>query len=145
MDESRRRSWVPMAVTLGVGYAAVGAGSAVPVTHVHAWRLAAWAVSAFGFAAHIAYERFRLQNSPGPAARHIALAVALGGFGLAVGANVHSLIAGSSSQHRQLLRLSLVIWPLITALPAFAVAFVVNVVLARALTSRSARSADRGA
>src|SRR5438874_1548701 len=132
-----------MAVALGAGYAAVGVGFAVPVTHVQAWRLAAWAVSAFGFAAHIVYKRFRLHNSPGPAALHIALAVALGGFGLAVGANLHSLIAGSSVQHRQLLRLSLVIWPLITAPPAFAVAFVVNVVLARALTSRSARSADR--
>ena len=134
-----------MAVALGTGYAAVGIGFAVPVTHGHAWRLAAWAVSALGFAAHIAYERVRLQNPPGPAALHIAAAVALGGFGLAVGANVHSLIAGSSGQHRLLLRLSLVIWPLITSLPAFAVAFVVNVVLARALTLRSARSVDRGA
>jgi len=145
MSGSPRQSWVRTAVFLGIGYALVGIVFAVPATHVQAWRLAAWVVSAIGYAAHIMYERFRLQNSPGPAARHIALAVALGGFGLAVGANVHSLIAGSSSQHRQLLRLSLVIWPLITALPAFAVAFVVNVVLARALTSRSARSADRGA
>lgn len=125
-----------MAVAVGTGYAAIGVGFAVPVTHPHALRLAAWAVSAFGFAAHIAYERFRLQNSPGPAALHVAVAVALGGFGLAVGANIHSLIAGSSVQHRQLLRLSLVIWPLISSLPAFAVAFVANLVLARALTSR---------
>ena len=57
-----------MAVAVGTGYAIVGVGFAVPITHAHAWRLAAWAVSAFGFAAHIAYERFRVQNSPGPAA-----------------------------------------------------------------------------
>jgi hypothetical protein len=128
-----------MAVALGVGYAAVGVGFAVPVSHAHAWRLSAWAVSALGFAAHIAYERFRLENSPGPSALHIALAVALGGFGLAVGANVHSLIVGSSGQQRQLLLLSLVLWPLITSLPAFVVALVANVVLARALALRSAR------
>jgi hypothetical protein len=125
-----------MAAAIGIGYAVVGVGFAVPITHAHAWRLAAWAVSALGFAAHIAYERFRLRNPPGPAALHIALAVALGGFGLAVGANVHSVIAGSSGEHRQLLRLSLVIWPLITALPAFAVAFVVNHLLARVYDGR---------
>jgi hypothetical protein len=61
---------------------------------------------------------------------------ALGRVGLAVGANVHSLLVGSSSQHHQLLVLSLVLWPLITSLPAFAVAFVVNVALAAALASR---------
>jgi hypothetical protein len=125
-----------MAVALGTGYAAVGIGFAVPAMHAQAWRLAAWAVSAFGFTAHIAYERLRLQNSPGRAALHIAVAAALGGFGLAVGANIHSLIAGSSVEHRQLLRRSLVVFPLITSLPAFAVAFVANVVLARALASR---------
>ncbi|MBK7600519.1 MAG: hypothetical protein IPJ07_19215 [Acidobacteria bacterium] len=47
-------------------------------------------------------ERLRLQNSPGSAARHVAVAVALGAFGLAVGANMHSLSAGSTNQHRQL-------------------------------------------
>ena len=134
--ENVPRKWVPIAVAFGSMYAAVGVGFALPAAHAHSWRLAAWAVSALGFAAHIACERFRLENPPGAAALHIALAVALGGFGLAVGANVHSLIAGSSSQHRQLLRLSLVIWPLVTSLPAFVVAFVVNVLLARALTAR---------
>jgi hypothetical protein len=124
-----------MAVFFGIGYAIVGIGFAVPATHVRAWRLAAWAVSAIGYAAHIAYERFRLKNSPGAAALHIAFAVGLGGFGLAVGANIHSLAAGTSSQHRQLLLLSLGIWPVITALPAFLVAIVTNMVLKRAAGS----------
>jgi hypothetical protein len=92
-------------------------------------------VSAIGYAAHIAYERFRLGNSPGSAALHVAFAVALGAFGLAVGANIHSLSTGSTNQHRQLLLLSLGIWPVITALPAFLVALGTNVVLARALGS----------
>jgi len=107
---------------------------AVPAIHVQAWRLGAWVVSAIGYAAHIAYERFRLQNSSGSAALHVALAVALGAFGLAVGANIHSLSAGST-QHRHLLLLSLGIWPVITALPAFLVAFGTNMVLARVLGS----------
>jgi hypothetical protein len=63
---------------------------------------------------------------------HVAFAVALGAFGLAVGANIHSLSVGSTNLHRQLLLLSLGIWPVITALPAFLVAFVTNIVLARA-------------
>jgi hypothetical protein len=135
MGRSPRQSWVRIAVLLGIGYALVGIVFAVPATHVQAWRLAAWAVSAMGYAAHIAHERFRLQNAPGPAALHVALAVALGAFGLAVGANIHSLATGSTIQHRQLLLLSLGIWPAMTALPAFLVAFGTSVVLARALGS----------
>jgi len=105
----------------------------VPAHHVKAWRLAAWVVCAFAYAAHIAYERFRLQNPPRSAALHVAFAVALGAFGLAVGANIHSMSIASTSQHRRLLLLSLGIWPVITALPAFLVALVINVVLKHAL------------
>jgi len=139
LSEQPRRSWVRAAVLLGVGYGLVGVVFAVPATHVQAWRLAAWVVSAIGYAAHIAYERFRLQSSPASAALHIACAVALGAFGLAVGANIHSLAVGSTTQHRQLLLLSLAIWPVMTALPAFLVALAINVVLARALGSAQAK------
>jgi len=135
MDEPHRQAWVPAAVLLGIGYALVGIVFAVPATHVQAWRLAAWVVSAIGFAAHIAYERLGLRNSPRSAALHVAFAVALGAFGLAVGANIHSLSAGSTNQHRQLLLLSLGIWPVMTALPAFLVALGTSVILARALGS----------
>ncbi len=130
---SLRQSWVRTAVLLGIGYALVGIVFAVPGTHVKAWRLAAWVVSAIGYAAHIAYERVRLQNSPGMAARHVAVAVALGAFGLAVGANIHSLSTASTNEHRRLLLLSLGIWPVMTALPAFLVALATSVVLRRAL------------
>jgi len=135
MGTSPRQSWVGAAILLGVGYALVGIAFAVPATHVQAWRLAAWVVSAIAYAAHIAYERFRLRNSPGSAALHVACAVALGGFGLAVGANIHSLSGESTHQHRQLLLLSLGLWPLITALPAYLVALGACVILARALGS----------
>jgi hypothetical protein len=122
-----------MVVLIGIGYALVGIVFAVPTSHVRSWRLAAWAVSAVVYAAHIAYERFRLRNSRGSAALHVAFAVALGAFGLAVRANIHSLSTGSADQHRYLLLLSLGIWPVITALPAFLVALGTNVVLGRAL------------
>jgi hypothetical protein len=135
MDESRRKSWVLAAVVLGVGYELVGVLFARPATHVQAWRLAAWLVSAIGYAGHIAYERFRLRNSPGSAALHVACAVALGAFGLAAGANIHSLSIESTTQHRRLLLLALAIWPVMTALPAFLVALVTNVVLVRAFGS----------
>lgn len=135
MGESPRQSWVGMAVFLGIAYALVGIVFALPDTHVRAWRLAAWVVSAAAFLAHIAFEHFRLKNSNGSAALHVAVAVALGAFGLAVGANIHSLSAGSTHQHRHLLLLSLAIWPVITALPAFLVALATNMFLTRALGS----------
>jgi hypothetical protein len=139
MHESPRQPWVRAVLLLGLVYALVGVVFAVPATHVQTWRLAAWVVSALGYAAHIAYERFRLQNPPRSAALHVALAVALGAFGLAVGANIHSLSAGSTTEHRQLLLLSLGIWPVMTALPAFLVALGINAVLARAFASPPAK------
>ena len=129
MGQSLRQSWVKAAVLLGVGYALVGIVFAVPTTHAQAWRLAAWVVSAIGYAAHIAHERFRLRSPPGAGALHVALAVALGAFGLAVGANIHSLFVESTVRHTQLLLLSLGIWPVITGLPAFLVAIVIIAVL----------------
>lgn len=133
MGESPRQPWLRTAIFVALGYALVGIVFALPPTHVRAWRLAAWVISATGYAAHIAYERFWLRNLPGSAALHIAFAVAVGAFGLAVGANIHSLYSQSSNQHHQLLLLSLGIWPIITALPAFLVAFGSNVFLARVL------------
>ena len=53
MGESRRQSWVRTTVFPGIGYALVGIAFAVPATHVRAWRLAAWVVSAIGYAAHL--------------------------------------------------------------------------------------------
>lgn len=139
MGESPRRTWVLAVVLVGIGYALVGIVFAVPTSHVRAWRLAAWAVSAVGFAAHIAYERLRLRSSPVSAALHVALAAALGAFGLAVGANIHSLSVGSGDRHRQLLLLSLAIWPVITAVPAFLVALGANVGLRRAFENAQGR------
>lgn len=133
MAESRRRSWVRSALLVGVVYALVGIVFAVPAAHVRAWRLAAWVLSIMACSAHIVWERFRLRNSPRSASLHVALAAALGAFGLAVGANVHALSKGSTNHHRHLLLLALAVWPVITALPAFFVAFAANIALVRAL------------
>ena len=86
------------------------------------WRLAAWAVSAAAFAAHLWHEHGRLQRSARLAAFHTSLAVALGAFGLAVGATVHAVTA-SPPQHFP--ALMLVVWPVITAVLAFVVALAI--------------------
>ena len=128
---SPRPSWIRAAIPVGIGYALVGILFALPSSHVRAWRWAAWILSAVAYAGHVAYERFRLRNAPGPAALHVALAVALGAFGLAAGANVHSLTVVSTPEHRRLLLLALGIWPLMTALPAFLVALGTSIALVR--------------
>ncbi len=132
MSVSNRQAWVRATVILGLMYAFVGIAFGVPAHHVKVWRLAAWVVSAIAYGAHICYERFRLRNSLLWSALHIALAVALGAFGLAVGANVHSLSLGSPNEHRPLLLLALGLWPAVTALPAFLVALGASWILARA-------------
>ena len=132
-EQVSSKTWVRAALILGAVYALVGIGFALPAYHVKLWRLAAWVVSAIAYATHICYEHFRLHNSPRSAALHVASAVALGAFGLAVGANIHSLSLCSTNEHRHhLLLLSLGLWPVITAVPAFLVALGTSLVLARA-------------
>src|SRR5438552_7059455 len=93
------------------------------------WRRLAWLVSGVGFAGHIAYEHFRLGNSPRTTAMHASIAVALGAGALAVAANLHEWMAGSS--YRPSIAIALVAWPLLTVVPAFVVAMVAAVVLNR--------------
>ncbi|MEO8193006.1 MAG: hypothetical protein ABI681_04085 [Gemmatimonadales bacterium] len=120
LEASRRQPWVRAAFLVGVVYFVVGRAFAAPTNHVHAWRLAAWVVSGAAFAAHIAYEHFRLRNSPRSAALHAALAVALGAFLLAIAGALHSLLTTSTIRPSWLL--ALVVWPVATAVPAFVAA-----------------------
>ena len=122
MSESPRPSWIGPVILAGMFYALVGITFPQPAAHLRAWRLAAWAVCGAAYAAHIVYERIRLRHAPLPAAFHVALAAAIGAFGLAVSANIHSLSVETTGSQRMLLRLSLVIWPIMTAIPAFLVA-----------------------
>ena len=123
---------------LGVVYFIVGivfgafAGRAASSQGRVAWRWAAWALSAVVFGAHILYERARASSSPRITALHAASAAALGAFGLAIAANVYTYTVGAR-EHALALALSLAIWPIMTALPAFVVALVAAVLVDRAL------------
>ncbi len=133
MDATGRRAWVQAVVLVGVLYAVIGAISAALAGRAEShqmvveWRLAAWTASAIAFTTHIGYEHFRLRATPRTAAWHVAAAVALGGLGLAIAANIHAVTANT---HRLLIP-ALVIWPVLTGLPAFVVALVAAALLAR--------------
>jgi hypothetical protein len=122
-------SWIAVTILIAALYAAVGIAVAVPATHVQVWRLGAWLVSAIAYGAHIAHERFRLRNNPLTAAMHVALAAALGAFGLALSANVHAWTTASPDARRGLLLLALVLWPVITFIPALIVALTLSAVM----------------
>ena len=113
---------------VGVGFGEL-ANSAGSEPGKFRWRLAAWAVSAVVYAAHIAYEHFRLRSRATVLALHVALAAALGTFLLAVAASLHAMRVSSHAPY-WLYLLALVLWPLMTGLPAFVVAFVGAKVLA---------------
>jgi uncharacterized protein (DUF486 family) len=125
MDESRQPRWYRWVILVGVVYLVAGltfgalAGTSSNRMRV-AWRLSAWLTSGAAFLAHIWHGHFRLRHSPATTAMHASLAVGLGAFGLAVAANIHAQQSGSS--HRTALALALVVWPLMTAVPAFVVA-----------------------
>ena len=107
----------------------------MPTQHVHAWRLAAWSISGGVYAAHIWYEHIRLRNAPRLAAAHVALAVAIGAFILAIAGMIHSRSMALGIRPAWLL--ALLLWPAITALPAF-----LGALVAGALLSRFPRRAD---
>jgi hypothetical protein len=121
-----RQRWLNTAILVGALYLAVGvtsaalAGAAASGRMLLFWRWSAFAISAVVFAAHIAHEHVRLRNPARPTAWHAAVAVAFGGFGLALAANIHDL--GSAAGYRPRMLVALVAWPLLTAVPAFLVA-----------------------
>ena len=134
MQGSNRQTWVVCAVLFGAAYLVVALVSNVLIgwsgpNYVRAWRLSAFVVSGVLFAIHIAYEHFKTPNSPLTVAVHTSVAVGTGACLLAVAAIVNSLLV--NAHNLRLLLIALVVWPIITALPAFLVALVVSVALAR--------------
>jgi hypothetical protein len=123
-----RNSWLRTAIVFGVSYAAVGILLALPTSNVRAWRLAAWALSALLYVLHLTYEQFKLRYAPRLMALHVASAVGMGALLLAVSATIHSLFA-PPDYSRWKFALALVLWPIITALPAFLFAFMLGLVL----------------
>ena len=135
MEKPVRQPWFLRALLVAVFYLTVGiglgalAGGAASARMLFVWRLAAWLISGLAFAVHVWFEQARLHRLPRVTAWHAALAAALGAFFLAVSANVHGISVGSS--HQVALLIALVAWPVITAVPAYFVAFGLAVVLAR--------------
>ena len=129
MDASPSRSWVRAAFLVGVAYLLIGRLFALPRHHVQFWRLAAWAASAAVYAAHLWYEHVGMRRSTRIAAWHAAVAVAIGALALAIAGMIHSL--STTSTIRPAWLLALVVWPLVTAVPAFLVAFAAGAILAR--------------
>jgi len=129
MDDSGRPPWIGSAILVAMIYLAVSTGSAALAGTATSdrmrffWRLSAFVVSGIVFAAHIAHEHFRLRHPARPAACHASVAAALGGFALAVAANVHDL--GSASGYRPRMLIALLAWPLLTGVPAFVLALVI--------------------
>jgi hypothetical protein len=122
--------WFAWALLAGALYLIIGVGFApLSVPSVFFWRLAAWVVSAVVYATHIGFDYFRIRNPPHSTALHVALGAAIGAFGLAANANLHSLLIGTGNL--RLLRIALLAWPLITFVPAYVVAFALTAVLAR--------------
>lgn len=124
-----RPAWLRTALLVGVVYLLIGRVFALPADHLRWWRLAAWVASGGAYAAHIAYEHYRLGSSPRVSAAHVALAVAFGALLLAVAGMVHALVVASALRPTWLL--ALVVWPAVTAIPAFLGALVAGGVLAR--------------
>ena len=120
-----RLSWLVATALAGLSYGFIGIVFAVPSFHVRAWRLAAWIISGAIFVTHIAYDRYRSHNSRLATALHASAAVALGAFLLAVGATVHAAMVPVHAPYWQY-AVAFVMWPLITAVPAFLVALVLG-------------------
>jgi hypothetical protein len=122
-------------VYFGVGYGSAALDSSIPDQGRFMWRLAAWIVSAAVFWSHVGYVHFRLGGSSAVTARQTALAVALGAFLLAVAATVHAAVVAPRVAFWRFL-IALAVWPIITAVPAFLVAFATAATLARLSTRR---------
>ena len=113
-----------------IGYGSAALDPSVPAQMRFVWRLAAWIACGVAYAAHIIFLRFKFRKPPVVIALHAAMAVALGGFLLALVATIHAARVPSHAPYWQFL-IALLAWPIITAVPAFLVAFAVTAMLAR--------------
>src|SRR5436190_23511053 len=90
--KASRQAWLRVALLVGVMYFLIARVSTLPADDVVFWRVAAWVVCGCAYAAHIAYEHYRLGSSPQVGAAHIALAAAIGAILLAVAGMLNSLL-----------------------------------------------------
>ncbi len=124
-----QRPWYGLAL-VGLAYPLVGvltgelAGSAQSTQGRNVWRLVGWGLSLGVFVAHLLYERLRRQELPRCASLRAATAVALGAFVLALVGPVRNY--WGTERFAGVAVLSLVLWPIITGLPALVVAWLVS-------------------
>ena len=130
----RGRAWTRILI-FAACYVLVGAAAAYLAARApslparNLWRLAAWVLSLVLFLVQLHHERVRLAQSTSLAAWHTALAVALGALALAAVGPVRAHW-GSEAQARALL--SLILWPVLTGIPALIAAGLVGALIARA-------------
>jgi hypothetical protein len=138
--------WYNAAIVVGVLYFAItvttGALAAMAQTGrgLFLWRLSAFVFCGLLFLAHIAYEHFRLHSTAKATACHTSMAVVIGALALAVSANMNDLITGSGYRGRMLL--ALIIWPILTAVPAFIAALMLSLGCSKLTTRRSASESE---
>ena len=126
---------ITVALSIGLLYAALGfvtgelSKSAASPQWQNAWRLSAWPLSFLVFACHFGYERLKLANPPIRAARHVAIAAGLGGLFLALVGPVRTHWGADDFGRAAVL--SLAVWPLLTGIPAFLLAWIGGSVLDR--------------
>ena len=98
-----------------------------------AWRLGAFVASGLVFLVHLRHEQMRVATSARRVASHVALAVAIGVLLVAAVGPVRAYGVGSRQG-----ALALVLWPLLTALPAFVAAWMLAALARRHGAHRSA-------
>jgi len=134
------RSPVTRILVVGAAYAldgvVFGALAVGPPGAVRFWRLAAWVTSAAIFGAHVAYERLCAGRPPASGAARAAAAAAFGAFLLAAAGPART--RWGTDAFWRTAALALVLWPIVTGVPAFVVAWVGGLIL-----SWQGRTADR--
>lgn len=124
-----------MALLASAAYVLIGivtpflVGDGTSPARATSWRLVAWVLSLAVFAAHITAARLRDQRSTLETAVQVALAVAFGALLLAAAGPVRTYWGKPNSS--RVIVLSLVLWPLMTGVPAFAAAFAAGHVIRR--------------
>jgi hypothetical protein len=141
MKNSAGPRWYNASIIVGVLYFAItvttGALAAMAQSDraQFLWRLSAFIFSGLLFLCHIAYEQFRIHSTPKATAVHTTIAVAIGALALAVSANMNDLV--SSTGYRWRMLLALLLWPILTAVPAFVSALILATVIRKLIPGKS--------
>ncbi len=141
MKNSAGPRWHNASIVVGVLYFVItvitGALAALAQTGraQFLWRLSAFIFSGLVFVGHIAYEQFRVHSTPKATAVHTSIAVAIGALALAISANINDLFFATGYRWRMLL--ALILWPILTAVPAFVSALILATAIRKLVPGKS--------